>query len=124
MKRHELVCISCPVGCALTVHIDGSDVKVLGNQCRLGAIYGAKEVTDPRRIITTSIFVHNEDHSVSQILCVKTDGDVPKPQMAACVTAIKEIELKGNIQVGDIVVKNILNLGVDVVATRDICFKS
>lgn len=122
MEKHQLVCISCPVGCALTVNVEGSDTTVKGNQCRLGAIYGAKEVTDPRRIITTSITVYNEEKTAYKVLSVKTDGNVPKPQMTACVAAIKGVQLQGNIHVGDVVIKNILNLGVDIVATRSISF--
>lgn len=122
MTQHELVCISCPVGCALTVNVGGTDSRVTGNQCRLGAIYGIKEVTNPRRMITTSVKVYYEEKTAYQLLSVKTDGDVPKEKMSACVAAIKEVQLQGDIQVGEVVIKNVLNLGVDVVATRPISF--
>jgi len=122
MEQHELVCISCPVGCLLSVKLAGDDVLVTGNQCKLGELYGKKEVVDPRRIVTTSITVYNDNQTAHQQLSVKTAGDIPKAQMFNCVALIKQVKLQGDVQVGDVVVSNILNLGVDVVATRSISF--
>ena len=56
MEKRELTCICCPLGCALTVEIDGGEVKgVTGNGCKQGAEYGPKEVTNPTRIVTSSV---------------------------------------------------------------------
>ena len=41
MER-ELICISCPMGCHLTVNVD--EKKVTGNSCKRGEIYGLNEV--------------------------------------------------------------------------------
>jgi len=122
MKQHGLVCISCPVGCLLTVQVDGTEIAVEGNKCRLGITYAAKEVTDPRRMITTSVKVYNDDATAYQLLSVKTDKDIPKPQMMTCVKAIKAVKVQGEFSVGDVVIKNVLDLDVDIVATRDIRF--
>jgi len=119
MSRHELVCISCPVGCSLTVDVEATGLEVSGNQCRLGAIYGAKEVTDPRRILTTSLKVFNEEGTTFQMLSVKTASDVPKNQMFECLATIKAVHLVGDISVGQVVAEV---CGVDVVATRAVKF--
>ena len=46
MKR-EMTCISCPVGCRLTVTTDGDEIFVEGNQCKRGAVYAENEVRNP-----------------------------------------------------------------------------
>lgn len=45
----QLTCISCPLGCPLTVETDGAGqaVSVTGNTCKRGEVYGRKEVTAP-----------------------------------------------------------------------------
>ena len=46
MEERHLICIGCPVGCALTVRTrQGEVVSVEGNTCRKGKFYGEKEVT-------------------------------------------------------------------------------
>ena len=42
----ELTCIGCPLGCALTVEMDGGEVvKISGNTCPRGAAYAAVSYT-------------------------------------------------------------------------------
>ena len=59
MEERNLTCIGCPLGCALKVTIDGENVTVTGNTCKRGADYGAKEVTHPMRIVTSTVCVKN-----------------------------------------------------------------
>lgn len=56
MERKELICIGCPLGCNLTVEMDGTQVvSVNGNTCKRGDDYARKELTDPRRIVTSTV---------------------------------------------------------------------
>lgn len=58
MEKRNLICIGCPMGCPLVVRIkDGEVQSVEGNTCKRGAIYGKKEVTNPTRIVTTTVRV-------------------------------------------------------------------
>ena len=50
----QLVCIGCPKGCNLTVD-EENDYAVSGNGCEVGARYGKEELTNPTRVITTTI---------------------------------------------------------------------
>src|SRR5699024_5662293 len=55
METRQLICIGCPMGCPLTVELEGGAVtRVTGNTCPRGDAYGRKEVTDPTRIVTTT----------------------------------------------------------------------
>ena len=58
MEKRELICIGCPMGCPLTVTLDGGAVvTVQGNTCPRGDAYARKEVTAPTRIVTTTVRV-------------------------------------------------------------------
>ena len=58
MKEKNLICIGCPMGCPLTVSMEqGQVIRVTGNTCKRGDIYARKEVTDPTRIVTTTVKV-------------------------------------------------------------------
>ena len=59
MNTRELTCIGCPLGCAITVTMDGSTVTaVTGNTCPRGDAYARKEVTNPTRIVTSTVRVN------------------------------------------------------------------
>ena len=53
MATREMICIVCPVGCHLTV--DEETLEVTGNRCPRGAKYGKKELTNPTRMLTSTV---------------------------------------------------------------------
>lgn len=76
MEKRNLTCIGCPMGCALLVEMNGKEIiSVTGNTCKKGAEYAVKEVTDPTRIVTTTVRVKNGNMPV---VSVKTAQDIPK----------------------------------------------
>lgn len=121
MKKQELICICCPMGCRLTVQMDDK-ISVTGNLCRVGIEYGIQECTNPVRILTTSVKVEGEDGKIA-MLSIKTASPIPKDRIFDCLNAIKTLRLKGSFDVSDIIIPNILGLGVDIVATRSVHVK-
>lgn len=118
MESRELTCIGCPMGCQLLVKLDGHKVvQVTGNTCKRGEIYGEKECTNPTRIVTSSVYVKNGEIDV---VPVKTKRDIPKEMIFDCIKALKDVVVEAPIDIGDIVVQNILGTGVDVIATKKI----
>lgn len=114
----ELTCIGCPMGCALQVDIENGEViKISGNTCKKGEEYGKKECTNPTRIITSSVRVKGGE---IQVVSVKTDSDIPKDKIKECIIALKNIEVNAPINIGDIVVKNVLGTGANIVCTRNV----
>ena len=58
MEKRELICIGCPLGCPVTVTMEAGEViKVEGNTCKRGDDYARKEVTNPTRIVTSTVMV-------------------------------------------------------------------
>lgn len=47
METRELICIGCPLGCPLTVRLDGEQMEISGNTCKRGEDYARKEVQTP-----------------------------------------------------------------------------
>ena len=113
-----ITCINCPVGCRMTVSLSetGEFLSVSGNTCPRGAKYAQQECTRPERMITAVIPVAGSDVPLS----VKTAGPVPKDKIQAVMRALSEVEVSLPVQAGEPVVSNVLDTGVDVVATRSL----
>lgn len=114
MKK-ELICISCPLGCHLTV--DAENKTVEGNTCKRGEVYGLNEVINPVRVITTTVKIEG---SRLPVVPVKTNGAIPKKLNFEAMRVINEVICKAPVKVGDIIIKDILGTGIDVVAARSL----
>ncbi len=112
----ELICIVCPKGCHLRVD-EKNGCQVTGNGCERGAVYGRKEITNPTRVLTTTVKI--EQAMISR-LPVKTDGDIPKQMLFQAMEEINGIVVKAPVKRGNVVLKNLLGLPVNVIATKTI----
>ena len=109
MEERKLTCIGCPMGCPLTVVMNGKEVVgVTGNTCKRGDVYARKEVTNPTRIVTSTVRV-----SGGSI-------DIPKGKIFECVKALKGIEVPAPVHIGDVILENVADTGVDIVATKNV----
>ena len=118
MDKKEFVCIGCPLGCNITVETDGAEIKsITGNTCPRGADYVTKELTDPRRIVTSLVRVQGGEMPV---VSVKTASDIPKGKIVECIRTLKKIELQAPIHMGDVDAENVCGTGINVVATRTV----
>ncbi len=112
----EMTCICCPVGCALTVEMDqDKKVTVTGNRCPRGAAYGEKELTNPTRIVTSTVRVAGRENGVA---AVKTASDIPKGRIARCMEELAAVTLTPPVRIGDVVLENVADTGVSIVVTR------
>ncbi len=117
MEDRNLTCIGCPMGCPLTVTMDqGKFVSVTGNTCKRGAIYAEKEVTAPTRIVTSSVKVTGSELNA---VSVKTQNDIPKEKIFDILKALKEVCVQSPVHIGDIIVENVCNTDVNIVATKN-----
>ena len=110
MEERRLTCIGCPMGCPLVVTMDGGDVvSVTGNTCKRGEIYGRKEVTNPTRIVTSTVRVSGGS---IDMVSVKTKEDIPKGKIFDCVKALKTVEVAAPVHIGDLIMKDVAGTGV------------
>ncbi len=54
----DLICIVCPRGCHLKVD-EENDYKVTGNRCQRGVLYAYSELTNPTRVLTSTVVLHS-----------------------------------------------------------------
>ncbi|MEE1038861.1 MAG: DUF1667 domain-containing protein [Eubacterium sp.] len=117
-KKRELTCIGCPLGCQIAVTMEENEiVKVEGNTCPRGEKYARTEVTNPMRTVTTTVKVQGGSCNV---VSVKTAADIPKDLVKECIKELRGITLQAPTKIGQIVVENICNTGVDVVVTKNL----
>ncbi len=112
----ELICIVCPKGCHLKVD-EEKGFAVTGNACPRGAEYGKLELTNPTRVVTSTVRCEGGAHPRCP---VKTDRAVPKGKIADVMRALDTVSLTAPVRVGQVVLENVCGTGVDVVATRDL----
>ena len=118
MNTVNLICIGCPLGCPLTVEMEGSEVKaVSGNTCPRGDAYAREEMTNPTRIVTSTVRVAGGRLAM---VSVKTASDIPKGKIFDCVKALKDVEVKAPVKIGDVIVENVAGTGVNIIATKNV----
>lgn len=118
MAQTSLTCIGCPMGCQLTVTLEGGTVvQVTGNTCKRGEDYARKEVTHPTRIVTSTVRVAGGS---SPTVSVKTARDVPKESIVPVMEALKWVVVHPPVSIGDVVLENAAGTGVPVIATKDV----
>ncbi|MBQ6843116.1 MAG: DUF1667 domain-containing protein [Agathobacter sp.] len=118
MENRDLICIGCPLGCPLTVTIENGEVTtVIGNTCPKGDAYARKEVTNPTRIVTSSVVVEG---GVAQMVSCKTAADIPKGKIFDVTDALKDVVAKAPVAIGDVLLADAAGTGVDIVATKNV----
>ena len=118
MEKVNLICIGCPLGCPLVVEMEGKEIlSVSGNTCRNGEKYAQKELTNPTRIVTSTVRVTG---GTLGMVSVKTSADIPKGKIFDCVKELQAIDLTAPVAIGDVVIENVCGTGVSIVATRNV----
>lgn len=118
MDKRELTCIGCPLGCALTVTMEGKQVlKVEGHSCKRGEAYGRKECTHPTRIVTSTVAV--KGGSIARV-SVKTKTDISKDKIFSCMEELRDIQVQAPVHIGDVILKNVAGTQTDVIATKNV----
>ena len=113
-----LTCILCPNGCEITAQLEGEKIQILGgNCCPKGGNYVIQELTAPVRNIASSVLVTGGEYPLCS---VRLSSPIPKDQIPRVMAAIGGIVLTAPVHIGQVVLPNILGLGCDVIATRNV----
>ena len=115
MEKRELTCIGCPMGCSVTVTLDGSEIKdISGYTCPRGKSYAENEVTNPTRTVTSTIRVVG---GRSERVACKTSSDIPKDRIFDVMREINAAEVQAPVVIGEILIRDVAGTGADVIAT-------
>lgn len=106
------------MGCRLSVDdSDKNDIKVTGNTCPRGAKYARDEVICPKRMVTSIAQVNGGEINM---VSVKTSDSIPKDRMFDALALLNGLSVDAPVKKGQIIVADVLGLGVDFVATKDV----
>ncbi len=115
--QKNIICVACPMGCGVTVEISdsGEIISVTGNTCKRGDTYARTECTNPVRSLATTVKVIDGLYNV--VPC-KSAGSLPKDKIIECMEIINKASAKAPVKLGDILIENILETGINIVATN------
>lgn len=113
-----LTCVLCPVGCELRVEKknDGA-VDVSGNHCEKGPVFAREEVLAPKRNLATSVPVRGSE---SVMVSVRLSAPVPRERLFAVLAEIGRLRPERPVRRGDVLIRDVLGTGADVIATRTV----
>jgi CxxC motif-containing protein len=118
MPNKRYVCIICPNSCEIDVEYESKDVKkVSGNTCRKGEDYVRKELSAPERGVTGTVLVKG---GLIPLVSVKASKAISKDMMKKVADAFSKVQVAAPVKIGDVIVKNILGTGADIVATKNV----
>ncbi len=118
MTKREMVCVSCPMGCAITIELDDNNevISVTGNTCPRGDKYARQECTHPERMLTSTVKVEG---GRLPVVPVKSASPIPKEMLFDAMKEVNKVTLKAPVTFGDVAVKDILGTGIDIVVTNE-----
>lgn len=121
MKK-EMFCIGCPMGCYLSVDYIRTKIRdVSGNRCKVGLEYAETEISNPERTLTTTLKVK---HGNLPLVSVRTNKPIPKSRILDLMNILAKVEVEAPIKIGEPIIENIFNAGVNIVATKNISKKT
>lgn len=116
MTEKKLVCVSCPVGCELTVALEGKKViSVSGNRCPRGEEYAHEEAVEPKRVLITLVKVEG---GADRVVSVKTDRPIPLRLFPEAMKRVRKLSVRPPVQIGAVIERDFLGTGARLVATR------
>lgn len=120
MEKRDMVCIVCPVGCHMEIIEDKNSETgyiVNGAACKRGEIYGVKELSNPTRLLTSTVKIRG---GLIPRIPVRTDKEIPKDKIFEVMEIINKIELDAPVKMGDILAANILGLDVNIISSKSV----
>lgn len=111
----ELTCIVCPRGCLLKVEPGIDGLSVTGNACPRGVPYAVREMTDPRRMVSSTVRIEGAVH---RRLPVRTSKDIPKGLVLSVCEEIGKLVVEAPVTSGEVLIGNVLGTGADVISAR------
>lgn len=111
-------CIVCPTGCSIKViGKDIHNVSFEGYHCKRGLEYAEQEFREPKRILTTTMKVEG---GALPLIPVRTDIPLLKEKLNDALLIIAQKQVKAPIEMGDVLIKNILDMGINIIASRNL----
>ena len=112
----DLICIVCPKSCRIRA-LPGTPPEITGNSCKRGYQFALDELTSPRRTVCTTVKTVFPE---APVLPVRTSAEIPKDRIFDLMEEVGAFTLRTRVGRGDVVIPDVLSLGVDIIATSDL----
>ncbi|MDD5638269.1 MAG: FAD-dependent oxidoreductase, partial [Atribacterota bacterium] len=121
-NEKEIVCLVCPLACRGKVYVDenGEITRTINFKCKRGKEFAVRELKDPERILTGTVKTVD---SLQPLLPFRSSKPISMNLIKKSMEELAEIEIDHPLKIGDLIVKNILGSGTDIIATMDYPFK-
>ncbi|MBP2654463.1 MAG: hypothetical protein H6Q73_2032 [Firmicutes bacterium] len=117
-EERRVSCIVCPLSCVGDVTIADGKVKTVAEfGCPRGEAYAREEVIAPKRMLTTTVRVSGGQLPLLPVISRQL---LPKDKIISCARCLANVTVSAPIKEGDVILSDILKLGVDIVASRDL----
>lgn len=121
METSLITCVICPKGCSISVDWTEANgekkiVSVRGNSCKRGEVYASQEVVDPKRVLTSTVKLINNELSV---LPIRSSSPIRKEKLFEAMDEIKKTVIDRDIKIGDVIIENIASTNVSMISCRD-----
>jgi len=113
--NRELICIVCPKGCHIQVIGNDESPVCHGHACPRGEAYALQEIRSPKRMLTTTVTIRNALHPRCPVI---SSQPIPKEKMMEMLKILSKIEVEAPVKLDQVIVENILNTGIDILASR------
>lgn len=112
----EVICNKCNKRCLITTDKINDQLEFYGALCNDGIKYATVEISN-KAIFTTLVRIKGSKYNV---VPVKSSQSLDKKLWVECSKALSRLYVGVPIKAGDIVCKNILNTGADIICTKHI----
>ena len=121
METSLITCVICPKGCSISVEWieengEKKIVSVRGNSCKRGEVYASQEVVDPKRVLTSTVKLVNNELNV---LPIRSSSPIRKEKIFEAMDEIKKTVVDRDIKMGDVIIENIASTNVSMISCRD-----
>lgn len=119
--KGQFTCVVCPTSCVVNAEWDEIELQNTDHaQCKLAWEYIRGEIFDPRRTVTSTVIVEGGE---LQLVSVKTDPPIPKAKVFEVMQTLARVAVTAPVNIGDVLVADILGTGSNIVATKKIARK-
>jgi len=113
----QITCITCPIGCRVSVETKDGQYVISGNKCAKGENFVKAELTSPMRSLSTTV---RTVFANAPVLPVKTNGEVPKEKIKEIMRELSKITVTEKTGIGETIVSGISGTNCDIIAVSNI----
>ncbi len=119
-NKIKIRCITCPVGCSMEVITDklnGTVLDVKGNECAKGIKFAKEEISNPVRILTTTVKI---DSVKLCRLAVRSLEPVPKDIVKDIISELRKMKICPPVKAGQVIGQNLSGSKSKIIASATI----